>query len=53
MSSMEVVLYSRPSPSSKHEKLAGVQEIAEKANVHIQVIDEKPSKDRISRLMSF
>ena len=53
MSGMEVVLYFRPSPSSKHEKLAGVQEIAEKAKVHVQVIDEKPSKDRISRLISF
>lgn len=53
MSDMDVILYFRPSPSSKHEKLAGVQEIAEKAKVHIQVIDEKPSKDRVSRLMSF
>lgn len=53
MFGMEAILYFRPSSSSKHEKLAGVQEIAEKAKVHIQVIDEKPSKDRIGRLMSF
>lgn len=53
MFDMEVILYFRPSPGSKPEKLAGVQEIAEKAKVHIQIIDEKPSKDRVVRLMSF
>ena len=53
MSGMDVILYFRSSPGSKPEKLVGVREIAEKAKVHIQVIDEKPSKDRVGRLMSF
>lgn len=53
MFDMEVILYFRPSPGSNPEKLSGVQEIAEKAGIHIQVIDEKPTKDQVRRLMSF
>ena len=50
---MEIVLYFRPSPSSKPEKLAGVRDIAEKAHIHIQVMDEAPSRERVRTLLSF
>ena len=50
---MKVVLYFRTSPGSHLEKLAGVREIAEKARVHVQVIDEEPTRERIRGLMSF
>lgn len=50
---MEVILYFRPSPDSRPEKLAGVREIAEKAKVHVQVIDEVPTKELIRRLVPF
>ena len=50
---MEIVLYFRPSPSSKPEKLAGVRDIAEKAHVHIQIVDEAPSKEKVRTLLSF
>lgn len=53
MSDMDVILYFRPSISSKSEKLAGVREIAEKANVHVQVIDEAPTAERIRQLKAF
>ena len=50
---MEVILYFRPSPGSKPEKLAGVREIAEKAKVHVQVIDETPTRESVARLVAF
>lgn len=50
---MDVILYFRPSASSKPEKLAGVREIAAKAHVHIQVIDERPSRERVRLLEEF
>ena len=50
---MEIVLYFRPSPSSKPEKLSGVRDIAEKVHIHIQVVDEAPSKERVRSLLSF
>lgn len=50
---MEVVLYFRPSPNSNPEKLAGIREIAEKARVHVQVIDESPTRERVRSLVSF
>ena len=53
MTHMEIVLYFRPSPGSKPEKLSGVRDIAEKSSIHIQVVDETPSKDRVRSLLSF
>lgn len=50
---MDIVLYFRPSPTSHPEKLAGVREIAEKARIHIQVIDEAPTKERVKALQAF
>ena len=50
---MEIVLYFRPSPSSKPEKLAGVRDIAEKARIHIQIVDEVPSREQVRTLLSF
>ena len=50
---MDVILYFRPSPTSNPEKLAGVREIAEKARIHIQVIDETPTKERVLALQAF
>lgn len=50
---MHVILYFRPSAGSKPEKLAGVQEIARKANVHIQVIDNAVNEERIASLLAF
>lgn len=55
MSPMEVVLYFRPPGKSysKPEKLAGVLEIAEKAHVHVQVIEEPVQAGRIRKLQAF
>lgn len=50
---MQVVLYFRPFPGSNPEKLAGVREIAEKAHVHVQVVDEAPAGERVRKLLSF
>ena len=50
---MEVILYFRPSPGSKPVKLAGVREIAEKAKVHVQVIEETPTRESVARLVAF
>lgn len=52
---MEVVLYFRPSGKSysKPEKLAGILEIAEKARIHVQVIEEEPTRDRVSKLVAY
>jgi len=50
---MQVVLYFRASVGSNPEKLAGVLDIAKKANIHIQVIDHAVSEDRIRSLLSF
>ena len=50
---MDIVLYFRPSPSSNPEKLAGVREIAEKARIHVQVIDDAPTKERVRALRTF
>lgn len=50
---MEVVLYFRPEPSTNPKKLAGIREIAEKSHVHVQVIDETPTGDRLRRLLDF
>lgn len=52
---MDIILYFRPLQKSygKPEKLAGVQEIAEKAHVHVQVIDESPTPENIPPLCAF
>lgn len=50
---MEVILYFRPSPGSKPVKLAGVREIAEKAKIHVQVIEETPTRESVARLVAF
>ena len=50
---MDIVLYFRPSPTSNPEKLAGVREIAEKARIHVQVIDDAPTKERVRALRTF
>jgi len=50
---MQVVLYFRPSEGSKPGKLAGVLEIAQRAGIHIQVIDHAITENRIRSLLSF
>jgi len=50
---MKVVLYFRTYAGSKPEKLAGVLDIAQKANVHIQVIDNTVNEERIKSLVAF
>jgi len=52
---MDVVLYFRPTPKaySKPEKLAGVLDIAQKAHVHVQVIEEPPRSNKTRHLCEF
>ena len=51
---MDTILYFRADWRTRNEKLLlGAQEIAGKSHVHIQVIDEDPTKERIRELCAF
>lgn len=51
---MKTALYFQsPSKSSAPQKLAGVREIMDKKGIHVQVIEERPTKTRLERLVDF
>ena len=51
---MKTSLYFQsPSKTSTPQKLAGVREIMDKKGIHVQVMEEKPSKLLVARLAEF
>ena len=51
---MNTVLYFQSkSKTSAPEKLAGVREIMEKRRMHVQVIEELPTRNLLAELVSF
>ena len=51
---MKTILYFQsPSKTSTPQKLEGVREIMDKKGIHVQVIEERPTKPRIERLVDF
>ena len=51
---MKTALYFQsPSKSSAPQKLAGVREIMDKKGIHVQLIEERPTKTRLERLVDF
>lgn len=50
---MNIILYFRPEFTMRHEKVLGVQEVAEKSHFHVQIIDEEPTPEHVKKLLEF
>lgn len=50
---MDTILYFRPEWTLRYDKVLGVQEIAEKSRIHVQVIDETPTREHVKKLLAF